>query len=53
MKPPNSSGPTFATAENRETVAIEPLSKYWNGSRWAGSAPLSSALMAFAAYLAP
>mgnify|MGYP003694471467 CR=1 FL=1 len=33
MKPPNSSGPILATAENRDTVAIEPLSKYWNGSR--------------------
>ncbi|EUA35551.1 hypothetical protein I552_6353 [Mycobacterium xenopi 3993] len=35
---PNSSGPIFATAENRATAAIEPLSKYWNGSRAAGSA---------------
>ena len=43
----------MATAENRDTVAIEPLSKYWNGSRSSGSAPLSSDLIAFAAYLPP
>ena len=53
MKPLNSSGPILATAENRDTVAIEPLSKYWNGSRSAGSAPASSALIAVATYLAP
>jgi len=49
----NSNGPIWATAENRETVAIEPLSKYWNGSRSAGFAPASSALIVVAAYLAP
>ena len=49
MNPPNSSGPILATAEYRDTVAIEPLSKYWNGSRAAGSAPLSSALISLAA----
>src|ERR1700757_4531336 len=53
MKPLNSSGPILATAENRDTVAIEPLSKYWNGSRSAGSAPPSSALIVLATYLAP
>src|SRR3982074_2031368 len=53
IKPLNSSGPILATAENRDTVAIEPLSKYWNGSRCVGSAPSSSDLIAFATYLAP
>ena len=52
MKPPNSSLPTLATALNRDTVAIEPLSKYWNGSRCAGSAPLSSALIVLRRVLA-
>ena len=37
MKPRNLSGPRIsATAENRDTVAIEPLSKYWKGSRRGG-----------------
>ena len=53
MKPLNSSGPILATAENRDTVAMEPLSKYWNGSRCAGSAPASSPLIVLATYLAP
>ena len=53
MKPLNSKGPILATAENRETVAMDPLSKYWEGSRWVGSAPPSSALIRLATYLAP
>jgi hypothetical protein len=46
-------GTDLATAENRETVAMDPLSKYWEGSRWVGSAPPSSALIRLATYLAP
>src|SRR5260370_31652952 len=53
MKPLNSRGPILATAENRDTVAMEPLSKYWNGLRSAGAAPARSALIVFAPDLAP
>ena len=54
MKPPNSSLPTWATALNREIVAMLPLSKYLNGARSAGSSrPASSRLISLVTYLAP
>jgi len=44
MKPLNSNLPTCATALYFDTVAIEPLSKYLNGSRGLGVVPCSRAL---------
>ena len=42
MNPPKRSGPTLATALNREIVAMLPLSKYWNGF-WSALAARSGA----------
>src|SRR5262245_25119636 len=51
--PPYSSGPILTTAENRDTVAIEPKSKYRNGRRPVALADSIARAAYFPPWIAP